>query len=238
MNSIFLPIKEIQAIMKLYNTTGDDRNYQVDYAAWVQSLKMPLTGRRLLIVQEAWAKLNSEKSDSISVGQARASFGFEVFPKWCEMIGVEDKDDASISCQQFMDFYADVSMAVFDDGQFINLVSDSWKVSEAAHLKVGAAALQQLVATFRQSLLKRSNKAHNEEFVLRELFRNFERQNNGVLTLDILRAMLEKVDVTVSDEYLEALLQQADLSGNANGIVEFDEFIHYVIQDRYTKKQC
>lgn len=33
--NVFLPIKEIQAIMKLHNTSGDDRNYQVDYAAWV-----------------------------------------------------------------------------------------------------------------------------------------------------------------------------------------------------------
>ena len=36
-------------IMKCYNK-GDDRNYLVDYAAWVNSLKLPLTGRRLLIV--------------------------------------------------------------------------------------------------------------------------------------------------------------------------------------------
>lgn len=54
--------------------------------------------------------------------------------------------------------------------------------------------------------MKQSTKNHNEEFVLRELFRTFERENNGVLTLAILKAMLEKVDMTVSDEYLEALL--------------------------------
>lgn len=138
---MFLPVKEIQAIMKLHNTSGDDRNYQVDYAAWVQSLKMPLQGRRLLIVQEALGKVNPEKADSFTVGQARACFGFEVFDKWCEMLGVENKDDATITCKQFMDFYADVSMAVFDDGQFINLVSDSWKIQEATHLKVSKADL-------------------------------------------------------------------------------------------------
>ena len=48
--------------------------------------------------------------------------------------------------------------------------------------------------------------------------------------------MLEKVDLTASDEYIEALLIQADLSGNANGIVEFEEFVHFVIQSRYHKK--
>lgn len=59
-----------------------------------------------------------------------------MFGKWCEMIGAQDKDDADITTQQFMDFYADVSMAVFDDDQFIALVSDSWKINEAGHLKV------------------------------------------------------------------------------------------------------
>ena len=77
--------------MKCYNK-GDDRNPLVDYAAWVCSLKLPLTGRRLLIVQEALGKI-SEGKDSFTVGQAREHFGFEVFPKWCEMIGVEEKDD-------------------------------------------------------------------------------------------------------------------------------------------------
>ena len=142
-------------------------------------------------MQEALAKINPEKTDSFKVGVARENFGFEVFPKWCEMIGVEEKDDAEITCQQFMDFYADVSMAVFDDAQFISLVSDSWKIQEAAHLKVDQKDLEHLVAVFRHSLQKKSTKGHHEEFVLRELFRGFERNNNGIVTLDILKGMLE-----------------------------------------------
>jgi len=93
-----------------------------------------------------------------------------------------------------------------------------------------------MVASFRQCLMKLSKKQHNEEFILRELFRTYERNNNGIITIEILKSMLEKVDLTASDEYIEALLIQADLSGNANGIVEFEEFVHFVIQSRYHKK--
>lgn len=64
--NVFLPVKEIQAIMKCHNR-GDDRNYLVDYAAWVNSLKLPLKGRRLGIVQEALAKVNPSGADSITV---------------------------------------------------------------------------------------------------------------------------------------------------------------------------
>jgi Ca2+-binding EF-hand superfamily protein len=135
-----------------------------------------------------------------------------------------------------MDFYADVSMAIFDDQQFINLVSDSWKIKEADYLKVSKEEIENLVTSFRKCLMRLSKQQHHEEFVLRELFRAFERQNNGIITVEIFRSMLEKVDLTAPDEHIEALLIQADLSGNANGVVEFEEFVHFVILSRYTKK--
>lgn len=94
-----------------------------------------------------------------------------------------------------MDFYADVSMAVFDDAQFITLVSDSWKIQEASHKQVNKKDVEQLVAAFRLKLMKQSTKHHHEEFVLRELFRSFDRTDNGVVTQEILGAMLAKVDI-------------------------------------------
>ena len=90
--SIFLPIKEIQAIMKCHNR-GDDRNYLVDYAAWVVSLRLPLTGRRLLIVEEAFTKLSGSKTGSFTVGTAKENFGFDGFSKWCQWFGVNEKDE-------------------------------------------------------------------------------------------------------------------------------------------------
>ena len=78
-----------------YHNQGDDRNYLVDYSAWVSSLKLPLKDRRLAIVEEALGKICGG-ADSFTVAQAREHFGFEVFPKWCEMIGVEEKDEACV----------------------------------------------------------------------------------------------------------------------------------------------
>ena len=84
--------------------------------------------------------------------------------------------------------------------------------------------------------MRLSTKQHNEEFVLRELFRAFERKNNGIVTVDIFRSMLGKVDLTAPYEHIEALLIKADLSGNSNDVVEFEELIHFVCSDRYTVK--
>ena len=84
--------------MKCHNK-GDDRNYLVDYAAWVSSLKLPLEGRRLNIVNEALAKINPEGKSSFTVGEAKEHFGFDVFNKWCEMMGVPEDDAAEITPQ-------------------------------------------------------------------------------------------------------------------------------------------
>ena len=131
-----------------------------------------------------------------------------------------------------MDFYADVSLAVFDDQQFVNLVSDSWKIKEAGHAAINNKDVEHLVAAFRLALMKNSSKGHHEEFVLRELFRNFDRNSNGTVSLDILRAMLEKLDITATDDHLVALMNSVD-KGKSEANIEFEEFVHLIVQDRY-----
>jgi Ca2+-binding EF-hand superfamily protein len=45
--------------------------------------------------------------------------------------------------------------------------------------------------------------------------------------------MLTKLNLAAPDKYLEALLLKFDRNGN--GVVEFDEFLQYVVYDRYHK---
>ena len=61
--------------------------------------------------------------------------------------------------------------------------------------------------------MKQSSAMHTEEFILRELFRGFDRTCNGIINNDILKGMLNKVDLTTNDEYIESLLQQVEVNG-------------------------
>jgi len=47
-----------------------------------------------------------------------------------------------------------------------------------------------LVSAIRTNLLKAGTERHTEEFVLRELFREHDRNSNGTLSKDEMRAML------------------------------------------------
>lgn len=82
--------------------------------------------------------------------------------------------------------------------------------------------------------MKKSTDTHLEETVLRELFRAFDRDNNGIVTLDILSQLLAKADITTNEQYLQSLLNTVQV--NNRGEVEFEEFVGHIIGDRYTSK--
>lgn len=68
-------------------------------------------------------------------------------------------------------------MTVYNDDQFIKLLEDTWTVQEKGHLQVSAKDVETLVQAIRANLLKLGSERHTEEFVLREVYRDFNRDN-------------------------------------------------------------
>ncbi|KAL5710230.1 putative calcium-binding protein cml18 [Ranunculus cassubicifolius] len=64
---------------------------------------------------------------------------------------------------------------------------------------------------------------------LREIFRSFDRNNDGSLTQLELGSLLRSLGLKPSGDQLEALIQKADI--NSNGLVEFSEFVALVAPD-------
>ncbi|PKA53045.1 putative calcium-binding protein CML17 [Apostasia shenzhenica] len=64
---------------------------------------------------------------------------------------------------------------------------------------------------------------------LREIFRSFDRNNDGSLTQLELGSLLRALGLTPSVDQLEALIQKTDT--NSNGLVEFSEFVALVAPD-------
>ena len=61
---------------------------------------------------------------------------------------------------------------------------------------------------------------------LREIFRSFDRNNDGSLTQLELGSLLRSLGLKPSPDQLETLIQKADT--NSNGLVEFSEFVSLV----------
>lgn len=149
-------------------------------------------------------------------------------------MGVPCGDEAApITWEAFCEFYADISMASFDEKAFIKLVENTWQVAEPAEAAVTKHQVESLVSAIRTNLLKTGTERHTEEFVLRELFREHDRNADGTLSKVELRAMLEKLDINASDKYLDAMISKMD--SNKNGVIEFEEFLSFLVSARYTK---
>lgn len=69
---------------------------------------------------------------------------------------------------------------------------------------------------------------------LREIFRSFDRNNDGSLTQLELGSLLRSLGLKPSAEQLDTLIQRADT--NSNGLVEFSEFVSLVSPELLSAK--
>ena len=67
--------------------------------------------------------------------------------------------------------------------------------------------------------------------MLRDMFREFDTNNSGTLTVDELGVMFARLQIAVERKYLQALLARFDR--NKNGVIEFEEFCEFVIQNSF-----
>ena len=125
-------------------------------------------------------------------------------------------------------------MKFFEEADFLKMVEDSWGVKEEAYIAVTKEDMANLVGAIRHSLLKSGNERHTEEFILRELFREFGRDGEGAVTVTEFRAMLNKINLNAEDKFLEAFIKGLDK--NQAGHIEFEELRHIIVEGRYTKR--
>ena len=122
-------------------------------------------------------------------------------------------------------------MGCFEDAKYIKLVEDTWSVVEPGHSKCDPKNVEALINAVRHNLVKFGSARHSEEYLLRELFRQFDRDSNGNLTLTELKGMLQMINITADEAHLQAFLNKLDTNGN--GVLEFEEFVTFMVHDRF-----
>ncbi|EOY25178.1 hypothetical protein QUC31_009165 [Theobroma cacao] len=82
---------------------------------------------------------------------------------------------------------------------------------------------------------KQPAKLNDEQIAeLRDIFRSFDRNNDGSLTQLELGSLLRSLGLKPSPDQVEALIQKADT--NSNGLVEFSEFVALVAPELLSEK--
>ena len=121
-------------------------------------------------------------------------------------------------------------MSITDDTYFVGMMESVWCIQEDEDAAVQKEQIEFLVKTLRKKLLDFS-KSNTDEYVLRQLFKDFDTNKSGTLTIDELIAMLAKLQISCDRRLMTALFKRFDT--NKNGVIEFEEFCDYVINNPY-----
>lgn len=202
--SLFPKVIEIQALMKYYDVDGDGN---ISYEEFIRGLREPLNERRVNMVKKAFQQMDKDGSGKITVndidivydvtknrdfiegtktrGQILSDFlsGFE---------GAKGNRDGIITWEEWLDYYTDLSMSVTDDVYFVQMMESVWCMCEDEDASVQKEQVEFLVKTLRKKLLDFS-KSSTDEYVLRSLFKDFDTNKSGTLTIDEVTAMLAKL---------------------------------------------
>ena len=141
--------------------------------------------------------------------------------------------DGQVSWDEFCLLYREVAVQVPNDEYFENLISSQWTDTAVVGVdKITEEYTMHLIGLLRQRLITLAN-GHQEEYALRNLFRTFDTDGSGAITLEELAGMTGKLGVAVTDDELLALMRGLD--ENKSGVVEFEEFERFLIEEPYTK---
>lgn len=177
-----------------------------------------------VLIEDLFQTFNvSQSEDFLSGKRSKEDLfslcGFEAISK----AGTVSRDD-------FIALYTDISMGIESTDYFVNMVEHTWDCCTESHCDVTKDHVKTLVATIRQKLLATSNR-QSDEYVLRTIFSEFDTEKDGTMTAEQLGNMLIKLQIRCERPFLDQLVAQFDR--NQNGVIEFEEFVHFIIHNPY-----
>lgn len=228
--------------MKFYDVDGDGN---ISFDEFMRGLREPLTERRKNMVNKAFATMDKDGSGIVGVKDIDAIFDvscnqdvndgtktreqvLEDFLNGFE--GVKGNADGKVTKQEWCDYYTDLSMSITDDEYFVRMMESVWNICEDETATVTKNQLTDLIQALRHKLLDFS-KGQQDEYVLRAMFKEFDVNGNGTLSVDELGAMMIRLQISVERKFLQALLNKFDRNGN--GVIEFEEFSEFLIQNSF-----
>lgn len=142
------------------------------------------------------------------------------------------EESGNVIKEEFYQLFLDLSAQIPDDAIFVETVESSWKVREDEDAKLDNIRIMHLLGLMRQRLITKAN-SQQEEYKLRDMFRTFDKDNSGSLSINELAGLLAELGVGVKENELVAMMRLIDTS--KNGVIEFDEFQNFVVIDPYKK---
>lgn len=239
----FPKVVDLQALLKYYDKNGDG---QISLDEFLSAIRDPLNERRRKLVDKAWRKLDSNHANSVSLRTLYENFNAskdkqviekkktndDIFDDFLSNFDNVEKSDPNfqITYEDFFNYYTDLGVGIPSDNYFSELLQNTWTIEEDKESTISVNEIKDIIKTLRYKLIQRSNSSQ-DEFLLRKLFKEFDLNNSGYLTLDELQAMMIRLETPVNLNYLSAVFAYIDK--NKSGHIEFDEFANFLVNDPF-----
>ncbi len=144
--------------------------------------------------------------------------------------GLRGNKDGIITKSEWDQYYTNLAVSTPSDEYFIRMMEQVWAISEDEQSAIYSDEIKRVIGLIRQRLLTLSGES-TEEFTLRKIFKEFDLNESGAITLDELAAMIAKLGISVERKYISGLLKAIDQ--NNTSTIEFEEFTNLLVNDPY-----
>lgn len=217
-----------------YDVDGDGL---IAYEEFVSALSDgKLSQRKTALLEKLWSQLDSEGagkckgSDVVANLKDGEKHGTYVLGMYCNT--KDGNQDGTITQEEWMKVWTEISTQYPNDASFNAGIQKYWNVGEDADAALDDIRAMHLLGLMRQRLITKAN-GQQEEYALRDMFRAFDSDGSGNLSVNELAGLLSALGVTVQEHELTAMMRKLDTSNN--GVLEFEEFQTFLLVDPYKK---
>ena len=137
-----------EEITNLFSYFDKDNTGIINYINFINSIRGPMSQKRILILKEAFKKLDLDKGGQVEIGEIKSQFNAkndkdvksgekteeEVYTEFVDTFQMNHDNrvgprNKRVTLDEFLDYYNFISMGIEDDAYFISLIQNSWKLN-------------------------------------------------------------------------------------------------------------
>ena len=137
-----------EEITNLFSYFDKDNTGLINYINFINAIRGPMNQKRILIIKEAFKKLDIDKGGQVELAEIKMQFNAkndkdvksgekteeEVYTEFVDTFQMNHDNKVGprnkrVTLDEFIDYFNYVSMGIEDDNYFISLIQNSWKLN-------------------------------------------------------------------------------------------------------------
>lgn len=225
-----------QQVTTLFNSFDLNRDKKIHYREFIDTLRNDFNEKRLATVKYAYEVLSSQ--GDMSVAWLETKYNAASHPR----VRTRDKTAENVFNEffdalrhrtarvvdeaTFMDYYADLNacLPAEKDEYFIDIVLSTWGISQDSYIT--PQRVEELENIIFEKVRQRTHGADDEGKTIRKVFRHYDVNENGVLSLPEFTEVLVAYGCVFKENEISAIFTKYDHDGS--GYLDYEEFSSFI----------